>query len=257
MSRADLDAQRARFIADMEAAGHAEDMDLGWLTTTNCFADKGARQAFIGWQAALAAQAPVPCGEDQEPRRIADVLMHMAGNDLIFWHGTGSDEDDAWNTDEEYRATLAAVKTALAAQAPENHALDTTTDLLLDVARLAHDAMDGTEENDTGLHWNRTDFDALSEAMDKLDALPDDRLGYVMGPAAKAAWALKASSVRVATIAAQAPVQGEPVGSLEYALKYFEKAYSAKRLRDVRAACLDGAQLMRTAIDAARKAAKP
>jgi soluble cytochrome b562 len=160
---------------------------------------------------------------------------------------------------QQCEPTEAMLNVALAAQAPENHALDTTTDLLLDVARLAHDAMDGTEENDTGLHWNREDFDALSEAMDKLDALPDNRPGYVMGPAAKAAWELKASFVRVAAVAAQAPVQGEP-GELTNAqitdladdndCGRTAKGYRLFSDRNLIAFTL-------AAIDAARKAAKP
>lgn len=34
-------------------------------------------------------------------------------------------------------------------------------------------------------------YDAMSAALDTLEALPDDRPGYVMGPAAKARWALR------------------------------------------------------------------
>jgi len=64
-------------------------------------------------------------------------------------------------------------------------------EMLLDVVRLAYDGMDGTEENEYGLVWDRASFDALSAAMDKLEELPDDQPGYVMGPAAKAAWALQ------------------------------------------------------------------
>lgn len=74
-------------------------------------------------------------------------------------------------------------------------------DMLLEIARLAYDAMDGTEENDNGLQWARGDFEALSSAMDKLEQLPDDQPGIVMGPAAKAAWALRKT--------AQAAPQGQ------------------------------------------------
>ncbi len=67
--------------------------------------------------------------------------------------------------------------------------------LLLDVAGLAYDLMDNTEERGPKGHRELViqpdDFDALSEAMDKLEALPDDQPGIVMGPAAKAAWALR------------------------------------------------------------------
>lgn len=64
-------------------------------------------------------------------------------------------------------------------------------EMLLNVAMLAYDAMDNTEENEHGLHWQKGNFDALSAAMDELESLPDDQPGYVMGPAAKAAWALR------------------------------------------------------------------
>lgn len=67
----------------------------------------------------FAARAPAASVQPMpEAERIAQVVMHMAANDLIFWRGTGNDEDDAWNTDEEYRTTLAAVKDALAALQP-------------------------------------------------------------------------------------------------------------------------------------------
>jgi len=68
----------------------------------------------------FAAQVPAASVQPEpEAERIAKVLMHMAGNDLIRWNGTGNDDDDAWNTDEEYRATLAAVREGLAAQQPD------------------------------------------------------------------------------------------------------------------------------------------
>lgn len=71
---------------------------------------------------------------------------------------------------------------------------DMVIEMLLEVARLAHDAMDNTEDDGKGLHWNKDDFNALSQAMDKLEALPDDQPGYTMGPAAKARWAMRRQS---------------------------------------------------------------
>lgn len=68
---------------------------------------------------------------------------------------------------------------------------DTVIAMALDVVRCAHAAMENTEDDGEGLHWDQADFDALSAAMDKLDELPDDRPGYVMGPAAKVEWALQ------------------------------------------------------------------
>lgn len=70
--------------------------------------------------------------------------------------------------------------------------------LLLEVVRCAFHAMDNTEDDGNGKHWNEPDFDALSNALDALDALPDDRPGYVMGPAAKAEWALRAPTTEQA-----------------------------------------------------------
>lgn len=63
--------------------------------------------------------------------------------------------------------------------------------LLIDVARAAYYALDDTCDDGNGLHWDEQSHDALSNALDKLDELPDDRPGYVMGPAAKAEWALR------------------------------------------------------------------
>ena len=82
-------------------------------------------------------------------------------------------------------------------QAPD---ADAVIELVLKVVRLAHDAMDNTEDNGETKTWHTPDFDALSDAMDKLDALPDDRPGYVMGPAAKVAWALRAPAVQAAPV---------------------------------------------------------
>ncbi len=70
-------------------------------------------------------------------------------------------------------------------------AMDPIIELVLDVVRLAYDAMENTGEDDIGKFWDNTNFDDLSKAMDKLEALPDDRPGYVMGPAAKVAWAFR------------------------------------------------------------------
>ncbi|MBS7457716.1 hypothetical protein [Coralloluteibacterium stylophorae] len=62
---------------------------------------------------------------------------------------------------------------------------------LVQVARAAHLLCDNTEDDGSDLRVERNDFSVLSGALDVLDALPDDRPGYVMGPAAKAEWALR------------------------------------------------------------------
>jgi hypothetical protein len=66
--------------------------------------------------------------------------------------------------------------------------------MLIEVARSAFHAADNSED-DGDPEWikvDRASFDAMSDALDKLDTLPDDQPGYVMGPAAKAEWALRA-----------------------------------------------------------------
>lgn len=53
---------------------------------------------------------------------------------------------------------------------------------------LADDTEDAGGEK---LNVVRSDFDALSESLDKLNELPDDQPGYTMGESAKARWALR------------------------------------------------------------------
>ncbi len=70
-------------------------------------------------------------------------------------------------------------------------------DLLLTLAAAADRALDNSEEcqGDDGerVHVLDSDgFDAVSDALDALDDLPDDQPGLTMGPAAKARWALRA-----------------------------------------------------------------
>lgn len=55
----------------------------------------------------------------------------------------------------------------------------------------AHDAMDNSEERDEEIVIDKQFSDPLLRALDALDDLPDDRPGYVMGPCAKAQWALR------------------------------------------------------------------
>lgn len=66
--------------------------------------------------------------------------------------------------------------------------------ILLKVAKCAESLADNSEEmegEDGRIHLvMAADFDELSDALDLLDELPDDKPGYVLGGAAKAAWAL-------------------------------------------------------------------
>lgn len=64
--------------------------------------------------------------------------------------------------------------------------------LLLEVAGCAETLADGVMDDGNGLHiMFAPDFDKLSEALDALDGLPDDKPGYTLSGAAKAAWALR------------------------------------------------------------------
>lgn len=66
--------------------------------------------------------------------------------------------------------------------------------ILLKVAECAESLADNSEETegeDGRIHVvMAADFDELSDAIDMLDELPDDKPGYILGGAAKAAWAL-------------------------------------------------------------------
>lgn len=66
---------------------------------------------------------------------------------------------------------------------------------LLNIAGLAWRALDDSEEVETpdgrGHAISDIDFDALTQALDELDELPDDQPGVTMSPAMKAAWALR------------------------------------------------------------------
>lgn len=65
--------------------------------------------------------------------------------------------------------------------------------VLLRVAGAAFHAMDDSEDTGAEHHINvsRSDADSLNAALDELEALPDDRPGYTLGPASKAEWALR------------------------------------------------------------------
>ena len=62
---------------------------------------------------------------------------------------------------------------------------------LLQVAYAAFTLADDTEDDGDSLTVTRSDFYALSAALDRLDELPDDQPSYVMECAAKARWALR------------------------------------------------------------------
>lgn len=82
-------------------------------------------------------------------------------------------------------------RAALAAQLAVPVAEHPVLKLLLEVALAADHALDDTEDDGESLTWWRPSFDRLSNAMDALDELPDDQPDVVMGPVAKAGWALR------------------------------------------------------------------
>lgn len=62
---------------------------------------------------------------------------------------------------------------------------------LLAVAAAAFHLCDNTENDGKTRTVDDFDFQALSDALDKLDELPDDQPGYIMEGPAKASWALR------------------------------------------------------------------
>lgn len=87
---------------------------------------------------------------------------------------------------------------ALTAQ--ERHVIEA----LLDLAYKAWCLADDSEDMGDSHNVEAADFDALSNALDVLQALPDDQPGYTMGEAAKARWALRRLIGTDAAIAVQA-----------------------------------------------------
>jgi hypothetical protein len=66
-------------------------------------------------------------------------------------------------------------------------------ELLLDLVFAADCAADDSEDRDEEGHVvDHDSFVRMCDAIEKLNELPDDQPGYVMGPAAKARWALRA-----------------------------------------------------------------
>jgi hypothetical protein len=65
--------------------------------------------------------------------------------------------------------------------------------LLVGMARAAFHAADDTEDagDPDFVKMDRASYETMCAVLDELDALPDDKPGVVMGPAAKAQWALR------------------------------------------------------------------
>ena len=62
---------------------------------------------------------------------------------------------------------------------------------LLQIARAIYYALDDSEERGKEIILTLEHYNLLNLGLACLDDLPDDKPGYAMGPAAKAAWALR------------------------------------------------------------------
>lgn len=71
---------------------------------------------------------------------------------------------------------------------------------LIELAAASWNLADNTEDNGKSLTVAAADFERMSKALEALEALPDDKPGWTLGPAGKASWALR----RV--FAAEAPI---------------------------------------------------
>ncbi|WP_017907536.1 hypothetical protein [Xanthomonas sp. SHU 199] len=88
--------------------------------------------------------------------------------------------------------TLRNLQAAPAAAGVPNATDRAVIGMLLDLAYDAWNLSDNAEDvEEDEVSVQRGDFDSMSQSLDALDALPDDQQGYVMGPAAKAQWALR------------------------------------------------------------------
>lgn len=92
---------------------------------------------------------------------------------------------------------IATIRTASPSQPAAEHPV---VKLLLELAAATYyavdDSADHMESFESGERYIRVTLDhqeKIEAVLDKLDELPDDQPGYIMGPVAKAAWALRAS----------------------------------------------------------------
>lgn len=108
-----------------------------------------------------------------------------------------SPDFQAGETRIHYFGALRAIEAALSAQPRGVDSLLTEAECsvietLLDLAYAAWSLADnGEDAGGESVTIERSDLAKLSEHLDALEALPDDRPGYTMGEAAKARWALR------------------------------------------------------------------
>jgi len=127
----------------------------------------------------------------QEVLRYREPWRKLIGDNLIYWMGVEvhnlrtknaalKEQVAQLERDKEYRYVEQVLRPIR---------------ILLNVAEYAESLADNSEEmegEDGRIHvGTAADFDELSDALDLLDELPDDKPGYVLGGAAKAAWALR------------------------------------------------------------------
>ena len=95
---------------------------------------------------------------------------------------------------------IGVVAAALQAGATLTDAQVSVIGLLIDLARATHRALDDSEEgtgDDGRFHAiDGQNFDDVSDALDKLEELPDDKPGCTLNAAGKAEWALRALLAR-------------------------------------------------------------
>lgn len=156
-----------------------------------CYAP-GAYAEIIAYDASLAAPQVVADERAQNNPQAhtwpAEIWLQVGDcdNGAEMTYDAAMRHEVTWCAESIDRNDVRYVRASAPVQAQEP-----VIEMLLNVVRLAYDAMDNTEENEHGLQWDRNSFGALSSAMDDLERLPDDQPGYVMGPAAKAEWALR------------------------------------------------------------------
>ena len=124
------------------------------------------------------------------------------------------DHETILATEEECARVVRDMKSAAPVPLPAAQgAVSEAIQALIEVAHAAHDLLDNTEESgpvgsSVFTHQGRDNAD-LNTAFDRLEALPDDRPGYSMGPAAKAEWALR--SILASQQPADQPAEKKPL----------------------------------------------
>ena len=96
-----------------------------------------------------------------------------------------------WDESRDAAPVIVGVDPAQPAAAPPTN--ESVIKSLIEVTRTAFSLIDNSEDDGNGqtISANRFDAEPLSDALDNLDALPDNQPNYTMGVAAKAEWFLR------------------------------------------------------------------